>query len=217
MAVYALGSLGALALERGEKKAEGGIRQESSVGFRRIPPSAFIIWLALAVHTAVWTGRTSIRARRIQRAENQIRREIGLWLRQHTPPGARVAAEPIGYIGYYSGRPILDEVGLVSPRMIPLNRAGDGWFGKMLRAERPEYVVERYYYLTRNETLNTGVRMFAEEADRTWFREQYRPVRYFCWDLVERMNLSPMLTRDYGFVIFARRTSRHPPPPPAQQ
>jgi hypothetical protein len=159
-----------------------------------------------------------VRARHIQWAEDHIRREIGVWLRQHAPADARVAAEPIGYIGYYSGRPILDEVGLVSPGMIRLNRAGDGWFGKMLRAERPDYVVERYYYLARNQTLNSGVRMFDTEADRRWFEEEYEPVKYYCWDLRKGLGLSELMTRDYGFVIFERRTlapgsrlSRSPP------
>jgi hypothetical protein len=162
-------------------------------------------WLALAGHTALWTARTALRARHIQWAEDHIRRDIGVWLRENAPAHALVAAEPIGYIGYYSGRPILDEVGLVSPRMIPLNRAGDGWFGKMLRAEQPDYVVERSYYLTCNQTLNSGVRMFATEADREWFQEQYAPVKNYCWDLRARLHLSELMTRDYGFIIYARR------------
>jgi len=164
-----------------------------------------VLWLALAVHTGIWTARMAGRARRIQWAENHVRREIGLWLRRNTPPDARIATEPIGYIGYYSRRPILDEVGLVSPAMIPLNRAGDGWFTRMLRTERPEYVVERYYYVTSNQTLNTGVRMFRSDAEQEWFEREYAPVRYYCLDLVGRLRLSPTMERDYGFVVYARR------------
>jgi hypothetical protein len=89
--------------------------------------------------------------------------------------------------------------------MIPLNRAGDGWFGRMLRAERPEYIVERPYYLARNETLLTGVRMFATADDRIWFEREYRPVKYYSQDLGARLRLSAHTARDYAFVIFARR------------
>jgi hypothetical protein len=166
---------------------------------------AAALWLGLAVHTAVWTAHTADRARRIQWAENHVRRDIGLWLQAHTPAQARIATEPIGYIGYYSRRRIVDEVGLVTPRMIPINRAGDGWFGRMVRAEQPDYVVERYYYLEQNRTLLTGVRMFATSSDREWFFRRYQPVKWYCWDLVDRLRLSPMLERDYGFVIYARK------------
>jgi hypothetical protein len=232
MPLYALSGLGVLAVRGGEgekgRSGEGVNGRNEHAGevseqplprpftpsplhpFTPSPPvralALSLLWLALAVHTAFWTGRVAVRARRIQWAENHIRRDIGLWLRQHAPAGARVAAEPIGYIGFYSERPILDEVGLVSPRMIPLNRQGDGWFGKMIRAELPDYVVERYYYLHRNETLNSGVRMFASDSDREWFDEEYEPVKYYCWDLTQRLKLSSKMTRDYAFVIFERRT-----------
>jgi hypothetical protein len=173
-----------------------------AMSFRLLPAA---LWLLLAAHTTVWSARVADRARRLQWAEDHIRRDIGLWLNRHTPADARVATEALGYIGYYSRRRILDEVGLVTPRMIPLNRAGDGWFGTMLRAERPEYVVERYYYLARNETLLTGVRMFATETDRDWFEREYLPVKYYCWDLTQRLKLSSQTARDYAFIIFARR------------
>jgi hypothetical protein len=174
----------------------------------RLPRSAF--WLAaggllLAVHSGVWCARTAEYARRLQWAENHVRRDIGLWLNRHAAPAARVATEPIGHIGYYSQRRILDEVGLVSPGMIPLNRAGDGWFGSMVRQERPEYVVERAHYLTRNATLFTHRRMFAGEADRQWFASHYRRVKRYPPALVERLGVSRTTAINYGFVIFARR------------
>ncbi|HTE16862.1 MAG TPA: hypothetical protein VK689_00600, partial [Armatimonadota bacterium] len=108
-------------------------------------------------------------AQRVQHAELAVRKQIGLWLRENTRPHVRVALEPIGYVGYYSRRRILDEVGLVSPEMIPLNREGAGWFGRMLKRHRPDYVVERPTYLIRNETLLTGVPMFGTEAEREAF------------------------------------------------
>jgi hypothetical protein len=140
-------------------------------------------------------------AQRVQRAELAVRKQIGLWLRENTRPHVRVALEPIGYVGYYSGRRILDEVGLVSPEMIPLNREGAGWFGRMLTRHRPDYVVERPSYLIRNETLLTGVRMFASEAEREAFLAEYEPVAGF-----STTALPPRLARNYRFVIFTRRT-----------
>lgn len=54
---------------------------------------------------------------------NAMQREVGLWLRTHTEPGARVAADEIGAIGYFSDRYVVDLVGLVTPGIVPLKRA----------------------------------------------------------------------------------------------
>ncbi|MCI0549825.1 MAG: hypothetical protein L0287_02595 [Anaerolineae bacterium] len=54
-----------------------------------------------------------IRVRQIYRHEASLR-AIGLWLHENTSPHAIIQLEPLGYIGYYSDRVIIDEVGLVS-------------------------------------------------------------------------------------------------------
>lgn len=152
---------------------------------------------ALLLHTGAWLVENAQRARRLQAVEERTRRAIGLWLRQNTPPGATVALEPIGYIGYYSRRRILDEVGLVSPQVIPILRAGDGWFGRLLRAEHPDYVVERPAFLHANQTINVPhLKMFADETDRAWFERNYTLIRRF------EPDVAPFSPRAYHFVIF---------------
>jgi hypothetical protein len=155
----------------------------------------------LAIGLSGWLVEVGQKAARVQGAESTVRRAIGEWLRENTPTDARIAMEPIGYIGYYSGRRILDEVGLVSPAMVPLNRLGDGWFGAMVRNLEPEYIVERPGYLLRNYTLNTGVRMFSTDEDRDTFVSRYGPVVAFSSAEVPRS-----LLHDYRFVVYARRT-----------
>lgn len=49
---------------------------------------------------------------------------IGLWLKDHTPPGTKVFAQDVGAIGYFSDREICDASGLVSPSMLRLLRHG---------------------------------------------------------------------------------------------
>jgi len=49
---------------------------------------------------------------------------IGLWLNAHTPADTTVLLEPLGYIGYYSGRRMIDTVGLVAPQVVDLKRSG---------------------------------------------------------------------------------------------
>jgi hypothetical protein len=154
----------------------------------------------LTVHAGFWLSRSTQRARRLQKVEDRTRREIGLWLARNTPTWATVCTEPIGYIGYYSERRILDEVGLVSPQLIPLIRAGDGWFGRILQTYRPDYVVERKYFLQRNKTINVlNVRMFARPEDRRWFERSYVPLRWY------GRGVFPFSRAGYGLVIFARR------------
>ena len=53
-----------------------------------------------------------------QRVEDQLRIPIGRWLAANVKPHERVMLEPIGYIGYYSERRIIDDVGLVSPEVL---------------------------------------------------------------------------------------------------
>jgi len=47
---------------------------------------------------------------------------IGMWLNQNTAKDSVVLLEPLGYVGYYSQRHILDEVSLVTPQMIPVRQ-----------------------------------------------------------------------------------------------
>lgn len=148
-----------------------------------------------------WLVLAGFNARRVQAAEAKVRKSIGYWLRDNTPEDARVAMEPIGYIGYYSRRRILDEVGLVSPEMIPLNRAGAGWFPEMVRRYQPDYIVERPIYLVLNRTLNSGVPIFRTPEERAGFLAQYELVTTFGTTDVPRSLIS-----DYRFVIFRRRS-----------
>lgn len=47
---------------------------------------------------------------------------VGTWLHTHTPRGASVLLEPLGYAGYVADRRMIDEVGLVSPLVVQLGR-----------------------------------------------------------------------------------------------
>jgi hypothetical protein len=56
---------------------------------------------------------------RTQWQEDSLRVPMGLWFRANARPNERILLEPIGYVGYYSQRPILDMIGLVSPEVFP--------------------------------------------------------------------------------------------------
>ncbi len=177
-----------------------GIAEWSRLSSARLalPAALGVAAAALLVHGHFVLARRGL----LQHEEWRVRRGAGLWLRDHTPASARIALEPIGYMGYYSGRRVLDEVGLVSPEMVPLNRKGDGWFAEMIRRFQPDFVVERPVYLLRNATLLSGVKLFGSPDEREEFAVEYAPVTRFESD-------SPLpghLAEDYRFVIFRRRS-----------
>ncbi len=51
-------------------------------------------------------------------SDRQVR--TARWIAEHLPPGSVIATHDIGAIGFYSGRRVVDMVGLVSPRVIPM-------------------------------------------------------------------------------------------------
>jgi hypothetical protein len=73
---------------------------------------------------------------------------LGLWAREHTPPGTLFALSDVGAFGYYSDRPVLDLSGQVTPEMAPIAaRAGyDAEVAGLLfeRVGRPAYLIDRY-------------------------------------------------------------------------
>jgi hypothetical protein len=79
-----------------------------------------------------------------QRLEDEVRRPLGLWLRENAGPTDRILLEPIGYIGYYSRRPVLDIIGLVSPEVLPSYRKEvPNPLAHIARTHRPEWMVLR--------------------------------------------------------------------------
>jgi hypothetical protein len=79
--------------------------------------------VAAVTLAAMVTPRVARTLHRSQHEEETLRIPIGLWLRQHSRPFDVVMLEPIGYVGYYSGLPVLDTVGLVSPEALPFYEA----------------------------------------------------------------------------------------------
>jgi hypothetical protein len=119
---------------------------------------------------------------RIQQREIEwgTRKPIGLWLRRHTRPGDRVFLEPLGYIGFYSGRKMLDFPGLASPEMVAAGRAlhSSAW-ADLVDYLDPEWLVLRGRELGK---------VFSERAD---LQQQYQLVAQF--DAEQRL-------RDYGWI-----------------
>jgi hypothetical protein len=94
-------------------------------------------------------------------------RPAALWLAENTPPEAQITTIEIGVIGYFSQRPILDTMGLVSPEM---TNHLLGWGETLVYATQtfwPDYAV-----IVSNTAWDWMLTQW-------WFNEFYRPVATF--------------------------------------
>jgi hypothetical protein len=134
-----------------------------------------------AVGLAIIAGIAHLRSIRqdvaaAQSLEDRVRMPIGLWFRDHAQPNERILLEPIGTIGYYAHRPILDMIGLVSPEVFPsyrtpipiadiVRRLHPDWLclrpneAARLQQADPQ-ILNRGYRLVRTVTLPNGAPAF---------------------------------------------------------
>lgn len=62
----------------------------------------------------------------LQENRYAVLQQIGAWLNANTDPESTVLLEPLGYVGYGAQRIMLDEVGLITPRVVELHRQDVG-------------------------------------------------------------------------------------------
>ena len=89
---------------------------------------------------------------------------VAEWLRMNTPPEASVAMTEIGIIGYYSDRPVVDTMGIVSPAMVGKLHTWNQTVLYALTRYWPDYAVAL-----------VGTAWDALPQFR-WFNEAYTPV-----------------------------------------
>jgi hypothetical protein len=80
-------------------------------------------WVAAAaVLAVVFWGWGAVLYRRDVRIIETEMVAAARWIAANTPPGSLIAAHDVGAAGYFSGRPLLDLAGLISPDVIPFIR-----------------------------------------------------------------------------------------------
>ncbi len=120
------------------------------------------------------------RNRRFQ-ANESMRRSLGLWLNDNTPPNSLVMMEAIGYQGYYSQRKILDIAGLVSPVVVQTHkesRSNAESFFKLISNQKPDYVVLRSSEVDRNQHFHGGP-LFENPLQKQYFQQHYKELKRF--------------------------------------
>lgn len=154
----------------------------------QIPTAALVIGVvAFGVGTVLVLQRS---AREAQKIETELRIPLGLWLREQMKPDETVMLEPIGYIGYFSQRRVLDVIGLVSPQVLPFWHKDDSApMGTIATHFKPEWVV-----------LRPGELQHILDFHRSDWERDYQKIRTFSY--------KPSATREpVVFEVFKRRDS----------
>lgn len=88
------------------------------------------------------------------------------YLAEHARTGQKVMLEPIGIIGYFNRLVVVDEVGLVSPRVAARRKQGAGWMADTIAEERPDWLVVRRSALDQEEGFAGAGAPFRGPAER---------------------------------------------------
>jgi hypothetical protein len=112
---------------------------------KQVRPGRFLYagFLSVLMIAGLGLGFISARNTRLTQLYRQdgTLKEMGLWLKQHTTIGTRVLLEPLGYVGYYSDRDMVDVVGLVTPKVVALKQAGVSDVYQYLKIFQPADVI----------------------------------------------------------------------------
>jgi len=111
----------------------------------RLPRPAMLLGTLPLVLALGYGTMNSLAQLRVQQriVEGQTRRPLGEWLQAHMGVNETVFLEPIGYIGYYSQRHVLDWPGLVSPSVVRARRETGGDIWRTIAALQPDWLVFR--------------------------------------------------------------------------
>lgn len=72
---------------------------------------------------------------------NGMQVSLGRWVDATLPRSARLAVNDIGAIAYFSRRPVIDLMGLVTPEIIPYRRQGERGVIRYIQQTCPDYVI----------------------------------------------------------------------------
>lgn len=130
-------------------------------------------------------------------AKIEVYRQVGEWLKKHTPEDAVIGVTEVGVIGYYAERTMVDFLGLLRPDVAQALQSGNIQWA--LLYYQPDYVV-----LTRVNPLYS----YDLRADE-WFKAAYTPVQIF---EDKRFWGSPVTVYQRRVARYAQPQSSEPPP-----
>ena len=142
-----------------------------AMGLPRIVRGSSVYVSAALLVLGTWTVVWELYAARARAEEGFA--QVGDYLAAHCSAWQKVLLEPIGIIGYRARVTVLDEVGLVSPRIAKRRRQGPGWMSDVIAAERPEWLVTRRGVLEQMEAFAGVGAPFRSTAERDAILARY--------------------------------------------
>jgi hypothetical protein len=103
-------------------------------------PKPVVLALALLVSVIALAPAAERYAWGVQNI-NAMQVHLGRWLDAHASPAATLAVNDIGAIAFFSRRPVLDLMGLVTPEVLPYRRDGERGVINYVTERCPDYVV----------------------------------------------------------------------------
>ncbi len=160
-----------------------------------------VVYIGLFVAVLPVTFQTE---RQIQQhVENDVRREAGLYLREHMAQDEAVGCEPLGYMSYYSRGNVYDWPGLASRTVVEWSKAHPGKrnLEQMLKGLQPEYLFLR------------DIEILYLFEDPEWFRANYHVVEVFALDWKARKKIRWVDRNiDTVFRIYKKNRPNDPQP-----
>jgi len=134
------------------------------------------------------------------RAKHNTWIDLANYVTEHTAPDDRIFLEHIGLIGLRSKRPILDNIGLVSPEIVEIRkRCPERWFQESLQKYRPEVAILYGWDLPDYEAEPWS------KEDRDWFLSTYTLVN----TIEIKANLVTYVYVDNDRLTGSRRAGSH--------
>jgi hypothetical protein len=129
--------------------------------------------------------------------EENHRKQMGLWLKEHAQKGDSVLLEPLGYVGYFSQLKTYDFPGLSSPEVVAARKQlGTNEWEKLIDELKPNWVIRRPFE-------------YYDQNNAKYLEENYQLAHIF--DVTEQIMAHtwlpgrPYLLYDRMFAVFKRR------------
>ena len=152
-----------------------GIVALAAAGIPRVVKGRAILVAAALITLGVWS---IARPLYVGRTQNEFFSFGGVsnYLATNARPGQKVMLEPIGIIGWRTGLYIIDEVGLVSPRVAERRLRGAGWYTDIVTTEQPEWLIIRASVLQGTGSFAGAGAPFRNAAERDSLFARYAQV-----------------------------------------
>ncbi len=188
---------------------------QSGVIYRRYARYGIVALIAMMLIMTISNFREFLRLYAVN-VQNVVAQPLPMaeWIRDNTPPDARIAVHDVGMMRYVGERHTLDMVGLTSPEAAEYWRHGPGAVGEWLLKERPDYVAayttaRGLNYLVDTPLYNTGEALAGftaiyHPADNVAVGAEFQGIYRVDWASIDSIQVNRPLQPSITALLGAR-------------